>query len=264
MSHRAGRALCVGLCWITAACATTTSLGYFLRTEEKARQLGGQGRWAESLRVSEQALARCNEITWCKNDKRFQGAFHNSIGAAEEHLDRRDRALPHYRKAFNAYPLYFSENYFRLLKDLGKYRLLRSEIDVKLASEEAADRSAGPTWSSTGPSGCSGRFLGGNYSWRMRAESGSGASSGKTVVSQLGCLVSADLASLPGKAAGGPLRLRGDISTGVATVLYGPPCTSADKGRLGLAKNGFTVSADRATVLPGCLSGHYLMEFVRD
>ena len=254
----------MGLCWITAACATTTSLGYFLRTEEKARQLGGQGRWAESLRVSEQALARCNEITWCKNDKRFQGAFHNSIGAAEEHLDRRDRALPHYRKAFNAYPLYFSENYFRLLRDLGMYRQLRSEIDVKLASAEAADRSGGPMWRPTGPSGCSGRFLGGNYSWRLRTEGDSGAPSGKASVSQSGCLVSADLASRAGQAAAGPLRLRGDITTGDATVLHGPPCVSTDKGRLGVATNGFTVSADRATVLPGCPGGHYLMEFVRD
>lgn len=254
----------MGLCWIAAACATTTSAGYFLRREEKARHFGDQGRWAESLQVSEQALARCNQINWCSQDKRFQGAFHNSIGAAEEHLDRRDLALQHYRKAFNAYPLYFSENYFRLLKDLGMYRLLRSEIDVKLANQEAASRSAGPMWSSRGPSGCSGRFLGGSYSWRMRAESGSGASSGKTVVSQSGCLVSADLASLAEQAAGGYLRLRGDISTGVATILHGPPCMSTDKGRLDLAKNGFTVSADRATVLPGCLSGHYLMEFVRD
>jgi tetratricopeptide (TPR) repeat protein len=254
----------VGLCWIAAACATTTPAEDFLQREEKARRLGGQGRWAESLQVSEQALARCNQIDWCSQDKRFQGAFHNSVGAAEEHLDQRDLALQHYRKAFHAYPLYFSENYFRLLKDLGMYRQLRNEIDVKLASQEAADRSAGPVWSSAGPSGCSGRFLGGNYRWRIRAESGSGAPSGKSVVSQSGCVVSADLASLAEKAAGAPLRLRGDIGTGVATVLYGPPCTSTDKGRIGLAKDGFTVSADRAAAVPGCLTGHYLMEFVRD
>ena len=264
MSHRAGRALCVGLCWIAAACASTTSVESFVRRDERARQLGGQGRWPESLQVSEQALARCDQIAWCTQDKRFQGAFHNSIGDAQEHLGRRDLALQHYRKAFYAYPLYFSENYFRLLKDLGMLRLLRSEIDVKLASEETTDRSAGPMWSPTGPSGCSGRFLGGRYSWRIRAGSGSVAPSGKTVVSQSGCQVSADLASLAKEAAGGPLRLRGDVGTGVATVLYGPPCTSTDKARIVPAKNGFTVSADRATVLPGCVTGNYSMEFVRD
>jgi tetratricopeptide (TPR) repeat protein len=254
----------VGLCWIAAACATTTSEKDFLREEEKARQLGSQGQWAESLKVSEQALARCDRTPQCSQDKRFQGAFHNHIGAAEEHLGRISLALQHYGKAFHAYPLYFSENYFRLLRDLGMHRLLRSEIDVKLASEESSDRTTGPMWSPTGPSGCSGRFLGGNYSWRLLAEGGGSRPSGKTVVSQSGCQLSADLASHAENAAGGPLRLRGDISTGDVMVLYSPPCVTSDKGRIGPAKNGFTVSADRAAVLPGCPLGHYLMEFVRD
>jgi tetratricopeptide (TPR) repeat protein len=264
MSHRPIRALWLGLCWIAAACATTTTPASFVRTEEKARRLGDQGRWAESLRISEQALARCNEIPWCRDDKRFQGAFENDIGAAEERLDRRDLALPHYRKAFNAYPLYFSENYFRVLRDLGMFRQLRSEIDVKLASQESTDRATGPMWSPTGPSGCSGRFLGGNYSWRLRADGQKDSPSGKAVVSQSGCTVSADLAAQPGQAAAGPLRLRGDISTGDATVLYGPPCVSSDRGRLTIASKGFTVSADRAAALAGCAGGHYLMDFTRD
>jgi hypothetical protein len=264
MSHRAGRALCVGLCWIAAACATTTSDAAFVREEEKARQLGEQGRWADSLRVAERALARCDQMPRCSQDKRFQGAFHNAIGAAEEHLHRTNLALQHYSKAFHAYPLYFSENYFRLLRDRGMLRLLRSEIDVKLASEESSDRNTGPIWSSTGPSGCSGRFLGGNYSWRLRAEGGGGSPSGKTVVSQSGCQVSAELASRAEDAAGGPLRLRGDLSTGAVTVLYSPPCVTSDKGRIGRSKDGFTVTADRAQTLPGCLTGHYEMDFVRN
>jgi len=264
MSHRALRALCAGLCFIAAACATTTSDRYFLREEEKGRRLGGEGRWAESLKVSEQALARCDETPWCKQDKRFQGTFYNAIGAAEERLGRGDQALQHFSKAFHAYPLYFSENYFRLLRDRGMLRLLRSEIDVKLASVEASDRNAGPVWSSAGPSGCSGRFLGGNYRWRLQAAGGSGLPSGRTVVSQSGCQLSADLTSLSQAAAGAPLRLRGDVSTGDVTILYSPPCVTSDKGRIGPAKNGFTVSADRAQVLPGCLTGHYEMEFTRD
>jgi hypothetical protein len=254
----------VGLCWIAAACATTTSAKDFLREEEKTRQLGGQGHWAESLRVAEHALARCDQTPWCRQDKRFQGAFHNAIGTAGEHLNRGDLALKHYGKAFHAYPLYFSENYFRLLRDRGMLRLLRSEIDVKLASEEASDRNTGPMWSSTGPSGCSGRFLGGSYSWRLSAEGASSLPSGKAVVSQSGCQLSADLASRAENAAGGPFRLRGDISTGAVTVLYSPPCVTTDKGRIGPAKNGFTVTADRAQVLPGCLTGHYEMEFTRN
>ena len=264
MSHRAGRALCVVLCWIGAACATTTSDASFVREEEKARKLGERGRWAESLKVSEEALARCDQTPPCSRDKRFQGAFHNAIGAAEEHLGRGELALQHYGKAFHAYPLYFSENYFRLLRERGMLRLLRSEIDVKLASEEASDRNTGPMWSPTGPSGCSGRFLGGNYSWHLRAEGAGSSPSGKTVVSQSGCQLSADLAPRAVNAAGGPWRLRGDVSTGDVTVLYSPPCVTSDKGRIGPAKNGFTVSADRAQVLPGCLTGHYEMEFSRD
>lgn len=264
MSHRAGRALCVGLCWIAAACATTTSGASFVREEERARKLGEQGRWAESLKVSEEALARCNQTPECSQDKRFQGAFHNAIGLADEHLGQGNLALQHYNKAFHAYPLYFSENYFRLLRDRGMLRLLRSEIDVKLASEESSDRNMGPMWSSTGPSGCSGRFLGGNYSWRLRAEGGGGSPSGKTVVSQSGCQVSADLASRAEDAAGGPLRLRADLTTGAVTVLYGPPCVTSDKGRIGPSKDGFTVSADRAQILPGCLAGHYQMDFTRN
>lgn len=262
MSHRAGRALCVVLCWIAAACATTTPGASFVQEEETARKLGEQGRWAESLKVSEEALARCNQTPSCSQDKRFQGAFHNAIGFADEQLGLSDLALQHYGKAFHAYPLYFSENYFRLLRDRGMLRLLRSEIDVKLASEESSDRKTGPMWSPTGPSGCSGRFLGGNYSWRLRAEGGSAAPSGKTVVSQSGCQLSADLA--PRAESGGPWRLRGDLSTGAVTVLYSPPCVTSDKGLIAPSKNGFTVTADRAQVLPGCLTGHYEMEFSRD
>ena len=264
MSHRAARALCVGLCWIVAACASTTSEASFVRDEEKARKLGEKGHWAESLKVSEEALARCNQTPACSQDKRFQGAFHNAIGLADEQLGLGNLALQHYNKAFHAYPLYFSENYFRLLRDRGMLRLLRSEIDVKLASEESSDRNAGPMWSSTGPSGCSGRFLGGNYSWRLRAEGRGGSPSGKTVVSQSGCQVSAELASRAEDPAGGPLRLRGDLSTGAVTVLYRPPCVTSDKGRIGPSKDGFTVSADRAQTLPGCLTGHYQLDFTRN
>ena len=264
MSHRAARALCVGLCWIIAACASTTSDAAFVRDEGKARKLGEQGRWAESLKVSEEALARCNQTPACSQDKRFQGAFHNAIGLAVENLGQGDLALQHYNKAFHAYPLYFSENYFRLLRDRGMLRLLRSEIDVKLASEESSDSKTGPMWSPTGPSGCSGRFLGGNYNWRLKAEGGSALPSGKTVVSQSGCQLSADLTPRAESAAGGPWRLRGDLSTGAVTVLFSPPCVTTDKGRITSAKSGFTITADRAQVLPGCLTGHYEMEFSRD
>ena len=264
MSHRAARALCVGLCWIVAACASTTPGSSFVRDEEKARKLGERGRWAESLKVSEEALARCDQTPACKEDKRFQGAFHNSIGLADEKLGLGDLALQHYSKAFHAYPLYFSENYFRLLRDRGMLRLLRSEIDVKLASEESSDRSTGPMWSSAGPSGCSGRFLGGNYNWRLKADGGAALPSGTTVVSQSGCQISADLTPRADRAAGGPWRLRGDLSTGSVNVLYSPPCVTTDKGRITPTKNGFTITADRAQNLPGCLAGHYEMEFSRD
>jgi len=264
MSHRAARALCVGLCWIVAACASTTSDASFVREEEKARKLGERGRWAESLKVSEEALARCNQTPACSQDKRFQGAFHNAIGLADEQLGLGDLALQHYNKAFHAYPLYFSENYFRLLRERGMLRLLRSEIDVKLASEESSDRKTGPMWSPTGPSGCSGRFLGGNYNWSLRAEGANALPSGKTVVSQSGCQLSADLTPRAESAGGGPWRLRGDVSTGAVTVLYSPPCVTTDKGRITPEKNGFTITADRAQVLPGCLTGHYEMNFSRD
>jgi hypothetical protein len=254
----------VGLCWIVAACASTKPDAPFVRDEEKARKLGERGRWAESLKVSEDALVRCNLTPACAQDKRFQGAFHNAIGLANENLGLGDLALQHYNKAFHAYPLYFSENYFRLLRDRGMLRLLRSEIDVKLASEESSDRSTGPMWSPTGPSGCSGRFLGGNFNWRLKAEGGSALPSGTTVVSQSGCQLSADLTPRAESAAGGPWRLRGDLSTGAVTILYSPPCVTTDKGRITPAKNGFTIAADRAQVLPGCLAGHYEMEFSRD
>ena len=264
MSRRAVWVLCAVLCWIATACASTTSPESLLRREQKARDLGSRGRWAESLQVSERALARCNQIPWCKEDKRFQGAFYNSIGTAEEHLDHRNLALQHYRKAFNSYPLFFSENYFRLLKELGMLRLLRSEIDVKLASQEAGDRSVGPTWISPDRTGCSGRSLAGSYSWRMKADSGGGALSGKAVVFQSGCLVSADLTPAAEQAGAGQLRLRGNIGTGAVSILVSPPCMSTDKGLLAFLKNGFTVSGDRAAAVPGCLSGHYLMEFAKD
>lgn len=262
MRDRARRAILAGLCSIATACATS-SVSYFARMDAKGRSLVSQQRWEEALRVSRTALAKCDQTDWCSKDPRYQGLFHNTIGEAEEHLGRRDLAMQHYRAAFYAYPLHFTENYFRLLKEAGMYRLLRSEIDVKLASNDAAYRSATALWLPNGSSTCGGRLVAGNYSWRLRA-SGGGGLSGKVLVSQSGCAVSADFASPEYQAAGRPLRLRANIGTGAAVLLYGLPCMTTDKGQLVLEKNGFAVNADRTAVIAGCLQGPYAIEFVRD
>jgi hypothetical protein len=189
--------------------------------------------------------------------------FHNTIGEAEEHLGRRDLAMQHYRAAFYAYPLHFTENYFRLLKEAGMYRQLRSEIDVKLASNEAAYRRATALWLPNEPSACGGRWVAGNYSWRLRASGGAGLS-GKVLVSQSGCAVSADFTSPANPPAGRPLRLQANIGTGTAVLLYGTPCVTTDKGELVLQKNGFAVNADRTAATAGCPRGPYAIEFVKD
>jgi hypothetical protein len=228
--------------------------------DAKGRSLVSQQRWEEALRVSQTALAKCDQTDWCKKDPGYQGSFHNTIGEAEEHLGRRDLALQHYRAAFYAFPLHFTENYFRLLKEAGMYRLLRSEIDVKLASNDAAYRSATALWLPNEPSACGGRWVAGNYSWHP----GGGGLSEKVLVSQTGCAVSADFASPEHQAAGRPLRLRANIGTGTAVLLYGPPCIATDRGQIVLKKNGFAVNADRAAVIAGCPQGPYAIEFVKD
>lgn len=263
MSDGARRALLIGLCWIATACATT-SARYFARMDAKGRGLVKRQRWDDALRVSQTALAKCDQTDWCSKDPRYQGLFHNTIGEAQEHLNRRDLALEHYQKAFYSYPLFFKENYFRMLKELGMYRQLRHEIDVKLASTEADYRGTTAVWAPAEPSACSGRSVAGTYSWRLRAAGGSGKVSGKAVVSQSGCVASADFALPDERVAGGHLHFRGDVGTGIATLLFGSPCPSTDRGQLSLAKNGFTVNADRPTALQGCLHGPYVMEFVKD
>jgi hypothetical protein len=261
MRDRTRRVILAGLCSIATACATS-SVNYFARMDAKGRSLVSQQRWEEALRVSRTALAECDQTDWCSKDPGYQGLFHNTIGEAEEHLGRRDLAMKHYRAAFYAYPLHFTENYFRLLKEAGMYRLLRSEIDVKLASNEAAYRSATAVWLPNESSTCGGRSVAGNHSWRLRASGG--GLSGKVLVTQSGCAVSADFALPEHQAAGRPLRLQANIATGAAVVLYGLPCVSTDRGQLVLEKNGFAVNADRATVTPGCRQGPYAIEFVRD
>lgn len=263
MSDEARRALLVGLCWIAASCATT-SVQYFDRMDAKGRGLVKEQRWNEALRVSQTALAKCDRTDWCSKDPRYQGSFHNTFGEAEEHLNRRDLALEHYRTAFYSYPLYFKENYFRLLKELGMYRQLRHEIDMKLASAEADYRGTTAVWIPASPSACAGGSVAGSYSWSLRAAGGSGKVSGKAVVSQSGCVASADFALPDERVAGGHLHLRGDLGTGIATLLYGPPCPSTDRGQMRLTKNGFTVNADRPGAQQGCLQGPYVMEFVRN
>lgn len=231
--------------------------------DAKGRGLVERQRWEEALAVSQAALAKCDQTDWCGKDSRFQGLFHNTIGEALEHLGRRDKALEHYRKAFYAYPLFFTENYFRLLKETGQLRLLRHEIDVKLASNESAYRGATALWLPADPSACGGRSVAGNYGWRLRASGGSGPS-GKVSVSQSGCSVSADFASPEGQAAGRPLRLRADIGTGTAVILYGMPCMTSDRGKLVLQKNGFSVNAAGTEAIAGCPQGAYAIEFLKD
>jgi tetratricopeptide (TPR) repeat protein len=253
------RAILAGLCSIATACAASSATS-FARMNEEGRSLVGQQRWEEALRVSQTALAECDQTDWCSKDPQYQGLFHNTIGEAQEHLGRRDLAMQHYRAAFYAYPLHFTENYFRLLKEAGMYRLLRSEIDVKLASNDAAYRSATALWLPNESSACGGRWIAGNYSWRLSH----GGPSGKVVVSQSGCAVSADFASPGSPAAGRPLRLQANIGTGTAVLLFGLPCVTTDKGQFVLQKNGFAVNADRTAVTAGCPQGPYVIEFARD
>lgn len=260
MRDGARQVILAGLCSIAAACATS-SVTSFARANEEGRSLVSQQRWEEALRVSQAALAKCDQTDWCRKDPQYQGLFHSTIGEAEEHLGRRDLALQHYRAAFYAFPLHFTENYFRLLKEAGMYRLLRSEIDVKLASNDAAYRSATALWLPNESSACGGRWVAGNYSWRLRT---SGGVSGKVLVSQTGCAISADFAPPESQAAGRPLRLRANIGTGTAILVYGLPCVTTDKGQLVLEKNGFAVNADRAPATAGCPQGPYAIEFVRD
>ena len=143
------------------------------------------------------------------------------------------------------------------------YRQLRSEIDVKLASNEAAYRNATALWLPNQTSACGGRSVVGNYTWRVRAKGGRGLS-GKVAVSQQGCAVSADFGSPEAQAAGRPLRLRADVSTGSAILLYSLPCMSSDRGQIVVEKNGFSVNADGTAVIEGCPRGPYAIEFVRD
>jgi tetratricopeptide (TPR) repeat protein len=245
------------------SCATTTEQD-FARMDARGRDLLDRQQWTLALAVSRKALEKCDRTEWCKKDPRYQGLFHTNLGKAEENLGRRDRALEHYRKAFYAYPLFFTENYFRMLRDAGMYRLLRQEIDVKLASNEAASRSASSFWLSNEPSVCGGRSVGGSYRWSLRSAGGSARMSGKAVVSQSGCMVTADIPLPPESGAGGLLHFRGDVHSGVANVLFGPPCVSTDRGQLMLTKDGFTINADRAAAAEGCLRGPYTLEFVRE
>jgi len=266
MSDRVGRAVLAGLCWIAGACATS-STKYFARMDEKGRSLINRQQWEEALRVSQKALSKCDLTDWCSKDPRHQGLFHTTIGQAQEHLGRRDLAMQHYRAAFYAYPLYFTENYFRLLREAGMLRQLRREIDVKLANNENAYRSAAAFWlSPSESSACGGRLVAGTYSWRLRATKGSRGArvSGRVLVSQTGCAVTVDFPPAKEQPAGTPLRLRADIESGAAVLLYGLPCVTTAKGRLIFEKNGFTLNADRTAPIPGCSQGPYAIEFVKD
>jgi len=261
---RAGSAVLAALCSLAVACSTT-SPRYFAHMETKGRDLIDRQRWNEALAITQRALAKCDRIDWCAKDARYQGLFHTTLGQAEERLGRRDQALEHFRKAFHAYPLFFTENYFRMLKEAGQFRLLRQEIDVKLASNEAAYRAASAMWLSNEPSACGGRWVAGSYNWSLRAGSASARVSGKAAVSQSGCVVSADIVLAPERVAGGLLHFRGDVRSAAASLLFGPPCVSADRGQLSFTQNGFIVNADRAAAAAeGCLRGSYAMEFVKD
>jgi tetratricopeptide (TPR) repeat protein len=252
---------------LAAACATTTdsSPKSFARVEAKGRRLLEAKRWDEALSVSQAALAECDRTEWCARDNRYQGLFHTQIGQAQENLGRPERALDHYRKAFNAYPLFFTENYFRMLRDAGMYRILRQEIDAKLASNEAAYRSAAAFWLSPQTAACGGRAVSGNYSWTLKAPGVKGPISGKAVFTQTGCVASADIALPAEKGAGGLLHFRGDIHAASVNLLFGPPCLSTDKGRIQMTQGGFTVNADRAAAAQeGCFHGPYVMEFMKN
>lgn len=266
MSDRVRGAVLAGLCSIAAACATS-SAKYFARMDEKGRDFINRQQWEEALRVSQKALSKCDLTDWCSKDPRNQGLFHSTIGEAQEHLGRRDLAMQHYRAAFYAYPLYFTENYFRLLKESGMLRQLRREIDVKLANNENAYRSAAAFWlSPSESSACRGRSVAGSYSWRLRAAKGRGGAnvSGKVLVSQTGCAVTVDFPPAKEQAAGTPSRLRADIESGAAVLLYGLPCVTTDKAQLVFEKNGFTLNADRTAPIPGCSQGPYAIEFVKE
>ena len=253
----------LGTLWAIAIACASSSADHFARLEAKGRSLVGQQRWEDALRVSQKALAECDKTDWCSKDPRYQGLFNTTIGEAEEHLGRRDQAMQHYRAAFYAYPLYFTENYFRMLRDAGMYRLLRREIDVKLANNESAYRRATALWLPNESSACGGRWIPGNYGWRLKA-SGGGGLSGKVAVSQSGCSVTADFSPSEGPAAGRPLRLRADIGTGAALLQYGLPCMTADNGKIAIERNGFSVSVEKTSSIEGCPRGPYAIEFVRD
>ena len=262
MRDWARRAILAGLCSIVTACATS-SADHFASLEAKGRYLIGQQRWEDALRVSQAALAECDKTDWCSKDPRYQGSFYNTIGEAQEHLGRRDEAMKSYRAAFYAYPLYFTENYFRMLRDAGMYRQLRREIDIKLANNESAYRSATALWLPNEASACGGRWIPGNYGWRLKAGGGSGLS-GKVAVSQSGCSVTADFPPTEGPATGRPLRLRADIGTGAALLQYGLPCMTADNGKIAIGKSGFSVSVEKTSSIEGCPRAPYAIEFVRD
>ncbi len=256
-------ALLAGLCWLATSCSTT-SAEYFTRMDAKGRALIDRQRWEDALKITRTALSNCDRTAWCAKDPRYQASFYNTIGEAEENLGRRDLALQDYRKAFYAYPLFFTENYFRMLRDSGQYRLLRHEIDVKLASNETAYRNATAVWLSNESSACGGKWIAGNYRWSLRPAGGSARLSGKAVVAQSGCVVSSEIVLPEPRVAGGLLHLRGDAGTRSVSLLFGPPCLSTDRGELALAKNGFVVKADRAVAAPDCLKGSYVIEFVKD
>lgn len=254
-------ALLVALCWLGTACSTT-SAEYFARMDARGHALIDRQRWEDALKLTRTALSNCDRTDWCAKDPRYQASFYTTIGQAEEHLDRRDLAIQNYRKAFYAYPLFFTENYFRLLRDTGQYRLLRREIDVKLASNETAYRNATAVWLNESPA-CGGKIAG-NYRWSLRPGGGSPRLSGKAVVAQSGCVVSAEIVLPEPGVAGALLHLRGDAGTHNVSLLFGPPCLSTDRGDLSVSKNGFAVKADRPAAGPDCLKGPYVIEFVRD
>jgi tetratricopeptide (TPR) repeat protein len=255
-------ALLAALCCLPSACSTT-SAEYFTRMDAKGRGLIDRQRWEDALKLTRTALSDCDRTAWCAKDPRYQASFYNTMGEAEEHLGRRERALQDYRKAFYAYPLFFTENYFRMLRDSGQYRLLRHEIDVKLASNETAYRSATAVWLNES-SPCGGKRIAGNYRWSLRPGGGTPRLSGKAVVAQSGCVVSAEIVLPEPGFAGSLLHLRGDAGTRSVSLLFGPPCLSTDRGELSLGKDGFVVSADRAAAAPDCLKGSYVIEFARD
>ena len=232
--------------------------------EAKGRELLDRQRWQDARDLSREALANCNRVDWCAKDQRYQGLFHTNIGQAEERLGHKEAALEHYRKAFYAYPLFFTENYFRMLRDAGMYRLLRQEIDVKLASNETAHRTASAVWLSPQTSGCGAQAISGSYRFRLKT-GGVERVAGKAVLSQSGCVVSADIPLPQDKGAGGLLHFRGDVHSSAVNLLFGPPCVSNDRGQLTLGPNQFTVNAERPSPpQQGCFQGRYTMEFVKD